>query len=177
MGFASGPVPPRAAWPVTSDPGPRPAVRADGVAAVALVLAGICGLLTWFLEGYLVGGENSAGVGLTGAKVFATLRAPDAGGVYDLTALAVLAVTIGGGALVLLGIGSLLPMNHRPIGAAALALTLVLVGSAGWLLLKTSTVLGSSPSQMIGGGHYGWHLIALAAVLGVIGSIRALVNG
>jgi len=177
MGFASGPVPPRAAWPVTSDPGPRPTVRADGVAAVFLVLGGIAGLLPWFLDAYLIGSESSSGVGMTGAKLFTSLRAPDAGGVYDLTALAVLAITIGAGALVLLGLATLLPMNHRPIGTAALLVTVVIAGAAAWLLLKSSTVLATSPGQMLSGGHLGWHLAALAAVLGVVGSIRALVTG
>lgn len=173
MAHPSGAVPPAGygRWPVTSDPGPLTVTRADPLAAVLLVLAGLAALLSWVLELFPVG---SGGVADSGATVFslATAHGPISS---DITALCLVSVAVGGGALVLLGLAALLPINHRPFGVGALLVSLAVTGAAIWLLAKATDVLGSA--DLLSGSHPAWYLIATAAVLGLVGAVRAMVAG
>jgi len=173
----SGPPAAIGRWPVTSDPGPvsRRGVRADPVSAVFLMLSGLAALVTWFVSSYPVGNPL---ISQSGSKTYHDLRGlVDSSVSYELTALGMLAVTVCGGALVLLAAAVMLPVNHRPLAAAAMMLSVILTAVALWLLVKGREVVNIEAAELLSLDHPAWFLIAGAAILGWVGGVRALVVG
>lgn len=163
-------------WLVASDPQPRrpDGPRADPGAFLLLVLAGVCGIAQYLVAGYPVGRSDPiGGTVVTGRQLLSELG-PHVNATASITRIALLVIVVGGGALVLLGLASLLPMTHGPIGMAALLVALAIGGSAVWLVMQAGRVLGSPASALFAGGQVGWYLTAAAALIGLVGAFKAL---
>ncbi len=166
-------------WPVASDSGPRyiDQPRADIGAAFLLLIAGICGVAQWFVAGYPVGQlQPVGGTVSTGAQLLPYLDG-SAEVSFTITRIAIVAVTMGGGGLILLALATLLPINHRPLALASLLLAAGAAGAAIWIISKTGQVLGSAAQSMLTEGYFGWYLMVATAVIGAIGALKALVTG
>ncbi|WP_111765099.1 hypothetical protein [Nakamurella deserti] len=178
MSYAGGSVGAGAAppWPVASDQQPRrPAgPRADPIAFLLLVLAGGCGVTQYLLTGWPVGRSDPLGGTVVSGRQLLTELGPHTNTTASVTRIALLVVTVGGAALILLGLASLLPMTHGPIGFAALLVALGVGGAAVWLVVQASRVLGSPASALFSGGELGWYLTVAAAVVGLFGAFKAL---
>jgi hypothetical protein len=165
-------------WPVPSDQVPRYAgPRADPVGFVLLLIAGVFGLGQYLVAGYPVGqSQPVGGAVLSGKQLLESLSVytRDATATANVTRIAVVVTTVGGGALILLAIATLLPMTHRPLGAVALVVSLAGVASSVWLLAQAAKVLGSPAAALLSADHLGWYLTAAFALVGVFGSIKAL---
>jgi hypothetical protein len=158
--------------------------RADPVAAVLLLLAGAIGvwqlLLPWRTVSVDPGVASSAAgeVSTTGWQVYRLLRAlPDPTGDLQAATLAVLGVGVAGGGLIVLGIAMMLAINHRPLGLAALLLSLLSVTAAGWLLIKARSIFDVGLVGLFAQAQLGWYLFLAAGLLGVVGSWKALATG
>ncbi len=166
-------------WPVPSDQHPRSfdRLRADVFAFSLLLLSGACGLAQWFVAGWPVGKSQPVGGSvLTGKQLlnFLEVYTRDATATANITRIAILVSTVGGGALILLAGLTLLPINHRPIGTAAMIVALAATAGAIWVLVQAQKVLGSPASSLLSGDNLGWYLMAATAVIGVFGSMKAL---
>ena len=128
---------------------------------------------TWWPAGLSAGPTPLGGTVVTGRQLLSELG-PHLNTTASVTRIALLAVTVGGAALVLLGLAALLPMTHVPIGFAALLVALAIGGAAVWVVAQATRVLGSPPSSLLTGGEFGWYLAAAAALLGVVGAFKAL---
>ncbi len=160
-------------WPVASDPGDR-AVRADIAAAVLMFLGGAAGIAQlWVPWARGVLGSSTA---YTGWDLFQGLKVSIRGGAGFSTVLgaySVLAVVVLGVALVLLGVLTLLPLDHRPPGIVAVVAGLVGVLCAVWWVFWH---LGAGDvGTMFSAGWIGWYLFLVSGLLGLIGAIKALV--
>ena len=80
-------------------------------------------------------------------------------------------MAIIGGSLVLLGLAALIPMDHRPIGAVAMLLSIVAALLAIWWVLATRTPRGGL-GPLLEATRIGWYLFAATGVLGLIGSAK-----
>jgi len=178
MTYAGGPGGPgtHQRWPVAGGQQPlrHSGPRADPVAFLLLLIAGACGLAQYLVSGYPVG-QSFAGAGtvVTGEEllpVLVTLGTPTA----NVTRIALLVTTVGGGALILLAISTLLPINHRPLGGVALMFALAGIATSAWLLAQAATVLGSPATDLLSGDQLGWYLTAAFSVIGIAGSFKAL---
>ncbi len=163
-------------WPVASDQQPRrPAgPRADPTAFLLLLLAGACGVVQYLLAGWPVGRSDPLGGAVVSGRQLLSELAPHGNGTATVTRIALIVIVIGGAALILCGLASLLPMTHGPIGFAALLVSLAVGGAAVWLVVQASRGLGSPASALLTGGEIGWYLTAAAALLGVVGAFKAL---
>jgi hypothetical protein len=158
------------------------APRADPVAAALLLIAGAVGLwqllLPWRSVSVDPGGPASGVVTTTGWQVYRLLRAvPDPTGDLRVATLAVLGVAVAGGGLVVLGLAMMLAINHRPLGLAALLLSLLSIVSASWLLIKARTIFDVGLVGLFAQAQVGWYLFLAAGLLGLIGSWKALSTG
>jgi hypothetical protein len=151
--------------------------KPDFLAALLLLLGGTAGLLQYLLGGYAIGQlQPVGGAVLSGRDLLHTLAgyADDGSGAGNVTRIAILVATVGGGALVLLGISMLLPLNHRPLAAVSLIIALAAVAAAVWLIAQAERMLGSPVSAVLDAGHPGWYYVVAVAVFGLFGSVRAL---
>lgn len=163
-------------WLVASDPQPRrpEGPRADPAAFLMLVIAGACGVAQYLVAGYPIGRSDPVGGAVvTGRQLLADLG-PHVNATTSVTRIALLVTVVGGGALILLGLASLLPMTHGPLGMVALLVALAIGGSAVWLVAQSNRVLGSPASALMTGGQIGWYLTAAAALIGIVGAFKAL---
>ncbi len=158
--------------------------RADPVAAALLLIAGAVGVWQLLLPWRSVTVDPAATVSAsgevttTGWQVYRLLRAiPDPTGDLRAATLAVLGVAVAGGGLIVLGLAMMLAINHRPLGLAALLLSLLSVASAGWLLVKARTIFDVGLVGLFAQAQAGWYLFLAAGLLGVIGSWKALSTG
>jgi hypothetical protein len=169
-------------------PAPRPAAerrppRADALAAVILLMAGAIGiwqlLLPWRTTTTASsGGSDPGNVSTTGWQVYRFLRAiPDPDGDLRVAMYSVLGVAVGGGALVVLGLTMLLPINHRPLGLAALLVSSLSVLGACWMLIRARTIFDIGLFGLFAQAQLGWYLFLVAGLLGLIGSWKALATG
>ena len=136
MSHAGGPVGAARPWPVASDQQPRrpEGPRADPMAFVVLLLAGSCGMAQYLVAGWPVGRSDAlGGTVVTGRQLLSELG-PHLNTTASITRIALLVITVGGAALVLLGLASLLPMTHGPIGFAALLVALAIGGATVWVV-------------------------------------------
>jgi len=163
---------------------PPPAVRAvrtDPIAAILLLVAGAIGiwqlLLPWLTVA--VGSGPAAGVDSpTGWRVYRALRALSAPSPeLSWATLAVLGCAVGGGALVVLGLAMMAPVNHRPLGAAALLISLLSLAGALWVLVHARMVFDVGVFGLLGQATAGWYLFLGSGLLGIAGSWKALSTG
>jgi hypothetical protein len=156
--------------------------RPDAIAALLCVVGGALGiaqlLLPWtsVVPGAGIPGANDTG--LTGWEVFRTARA--GAGVSMTVALgaySVVGVALAGAALLLLGLATLIPLDHRPFGVAGLLLSLGVIGSAGWWLFRSRQLIDAGLSQVFAQAGVGWYLFLLCGPIAVIGSVKALATG
>ncbi len=144
------------------------------MAFVVLLLAGACGMAQYLVAGWPVGRSDAlGGTVVTGRQLLSELG-PHLNTTASITRIALLVISVGGAALVLLGLASLLPMTHGPIGFAALLVALAIGGATVWVVLQATRVLGSPPAALLSGGELGWYLTVAAALLGVLGAFKAL---
>ena len=161
-------------------PTARP-VRADPVAAVLLLVAGTIGiwqLLVPWLTVATASGPAAGGGSPTGWRVYRTLRAlstpaPE----LSWATLAVLGCAVGGGALVVLGLAMMAPINHRPLGGAALLISLLSMAGALWVVVNARMVFEVGVFGLFGQAAVGWYLFLGSGLLGVAGSWKALSTG
>lgn len=123
----------------------RNAPRADPLAAAILLIAGAIGLwqllLPWRSAGLEIPSVGAGQASATGWQVYRLLHAvPDPTVDIRVAMYAVLGVAVGGGALILLGLAMMLPINHRPLGMAALLISLLSIMGGCWLLVRSKTV-------------------------------------
>lgn len=169
-------------------PARRP-VRPDPVAAILLLLAGAIGiwqlLLPWLTvtaAGASTSALAGAGAGpagqLTGWRIYRALRAVSVpSSELGWATLAILGCAVGGGALIVLGIAMMAPLNHRPLGAAALLISLLSAAGALWVVVHTRMVFDVGVFSLFGRTTVGWYLFLGSGLLGVIGSWKALSSG
>jgi len=153
--------------------------RADPIAAILLLIAGFCGLIQYAVAGFPIGHSQPVGGSvLSGKQLLATLSVytRDATATANVTRIAILVTAVGGGALVVLGLCCLLPVNHRPFGTVALIISLASIAAVVWMLAQAEQVLGSPMSSLLSLDNPGWYLMAATAVVGLFGAVRALGN-
>jgi len=170
-------VPPGAAQ--VAPPGRPP--RADPVSAVLLLVAGALGvwqlLLPWLTVAAATGPGVSAGRP-TGWQVYRALRAlPAPSTELSWATLAVLGAAVGGGALIVLGLAMMAPINHRPPGAAALLISLLMSVGAGWLVGHAKMIFNLGVFGLFGQAAVGWYLFLAAGLVGIAGAWKALSTG
>ncbi|GGM11928.1 hypothetical protein [Nakamurella endophytica] len=178
MSETSGWSTPVAPGPAGGGPVPARGVpRADPLAAVVTVLGGVLGilqlLLSWTSVAPSVGLPIEGGV--TGWNVFRSAQAAASLSVSSaVSAYSVVGVGVAGGAVVLLGLALLTPVDHRPLGAVALLLSLGMVAAAVWWLARAHSLLGRSLGQVFSVAGPGWYLFLVAGLVGVGGAAKAL---
>ncbi len=159
---------------MTATAGAQRAPQADPVAALLLVVAGIFGVVQLMLPWIGIG--NGLDGSYTGWDLFKVGRDQSLDLSGTVATYALPAVAVAGGALVLLGLAMFAPINHRPLGAAALAFSVVaVVGAASWVL-ETRTARGGI-GAIVDLAQVGWYLFLVAGLIGLIGSIKALATG
>jgi hypothetical protein len=174
------PARPGVAWPVTSDPGPRPP-RADLLAAVVTGIAGAAGVLQLFVSWTSI----VSGVGLrdadgriTGWERYQSARAGSALSSGDsITAYSVLGTALAGAALVLLALAMLAPIDHRPLAVVALIVSLGALTADVWWLARGHDTFNQSVPDLFTHASAGWYLFLTAGPLGTVGSLKALSTG
>ena len=174
--WPSGP-PPGVAWPVTADRGsrtPKPAV----LAGLITVVAGAAGLgqllLSWSSVVSGVGLQDTNG-GVTGWERFLAARTGASLSLTDsVTAYSVVGTALAGGALILLGLAMFLPIDHRPPGAVALVLSIGMLASTLWWLIRGHHTFNQSVPDLFVHAGPGWYLFLIAGPIGIVGSIKAL---
>jgi hypothetical protein len=159
-----------------------PAARADPIAAALLLIAGAIGgwqlLLPWRTASIAQGAATGDAGSTTGWQVYRALRAiPDPNGYLQAATYSVLWVAVGGGALIVLGLTMMLAINHRPLGLAALTVSLLSVMAAGWLLVRARAIFDVGLFSLFAQAEVGWYLFLGAGLLGIVGSWKALVTG
>lgn len=157
---------------VTSAPAPiRSSVTADPIAGVLLLLAGTAGmlelLLPWKRASPLLAGDA------TGWKLFEISRNQSLPAGDTLALYSLLGVAVAGGACVLLGLAMFAPIDHHPLGAIALLLSVLSIGGAVWYVLRTRSAVGGV-AAIFEQGQVGFYLFLAAGVLGLVGAIKAL---
>lgn len=164
-------------------PAGRP-VRADPIAAVLLLIAGGAGVwhlfAPWFKAAAPTGAtpDGSGPAAATGWQVYRGLRAmvaPTAE--LSWATLAVLGGAVAGGALVLLGLAMFAPINHRPLGAAALLISLLSVAGALWVVVHARTVFDMGVFGLFGQASAGLFLFLGSGLIGLIGAWKAMTDG
>ena len=158
------------------------APRADPFAAAMLLVAGALGLwqllLPWRSAGLEIPEVGADKASATGWQVYRLLHAvPDPSVDIRVAMYAVLGVAVGGGALILLGLAMMLPINHRPLGLAALLISVLSILGGCWLLVRSKTVFDVGIFGLFSQAQLGWYLFLAAGIVGVFGSWKALATG
>lgn len=150
----------------------RRAVTPDAFAAIVLVLSGTAGVLSMFLP-WLPADPKLPYGSKSGWDLFVIGRSQSLSAGATVAVYSVLAIAVAGGACILLGLLMLTPIDHHPLGAIALLLSVLsIAGAVWWTLDRRSSTVGLS--QLLGQMQFGWYAAAAAGVIGVIGSIKAL---
>jgi hypothetical protein len=160
----------------------RKAPRADPLASALLLIAGAIGiwqlLLPWRSAGVDITGSESGQASATGWQVYRLLHAvPDPTVDIRFAMYSVLGVAVGGGAFILLGLAMMLPINHRPLGLAALLLSTISILGACWLLVRSKTIFDVGLFGLFSQAQLGWYLFLAAGIVGGCGSWKALATG
>lgn len=159
----------------------RRAPRADPIAAVLLLVAGGIGVWQLLLPWRTITvdpGSFTTDVSTTGWQVYRLLRAvPDPAADLRAATYSVLGVAVGGGALIVLGLAMMLAINHRPLGLAALLISMLSVVGAGWLLVRARAIFDVGLFGLFAQAQVGWYLFLGAGLLGILGSWKALATG
>lgn len=164
-------------WPVRSDPGRR-SPQPDAFAAALTALAGAAAagqlFLSWTSMVSGVGLQDADG-GVTGWERFQAARtAATLSSGNGITAYSVVGTALAGGALLLLGLAMLLPIDHRPLASATLVLSLAALAAALWWLVQGFHTFNQSLPELFSHAGPGWYLFLLAGPVGVAGSLKAL---
>lgn len=165
---------------MTAPPVGRP-VRADPVSSVVLLIAGAAGIWQLFAPWLKVGaGATGAGgpANPSGWQVYRGLRllaapAPE----LSWATLAVLGCAVAGGALVVLGLAMLAPINHRPLGVAALLISLLSTAGALWVIVQARMVFDLGVFSLFGQAAVGVYLFLGSGLLGLVGAWKAMSTG
>jgi len=168
------------AWPVRSDQGRR-SPQPDLFAAALTVLAGAAAagqlFLSWTSMVSGVGLQDADG-GVTGWERFLAARtAATLSNGNGITAYSVIGTALAGGALLLLGLAMLLPIDHRPLASATLVLSFAALAAVLWWLVRGFHTFNQSLSELFSHAGPGWYLFLLAGPLGVAGSLKAFTGG
>lgn len=164
---------------ITSPPVGRP-VRADPIAAVLLLVAGAAGIWQLFAPWLKAGAADPGGgpAAQSGWRVYRALRglaAPSPE--LNWATLAVLGCAVAGGALLVLGVAMLAPINHRPLGAAALLISLLSMAGALWVIVHARVVFELGVFGLFGQASVGLYLFLGSGLLGLVGAWKALSTG
>jgi hypothetical protein len=156
--------------------------RADPVASALLLVAGAIGiwqlLLPWRTTAIDASASGTGEVSTTGWQVYRLLRAvPGADAELTAATYSVLGVAVGGGALIVLGLTMMLPINHRPLGFAALLVSVLSVLGACWMLIRARAIFDVGLFGLFAQAQLGWYLFLATGFLGLIGSWKALATG
>lgn len=161
--------------------GVRRVVRPDPVAALLLLAAGVAGIWQLFAAWFTLtppGPGNGDPVAATGWQVYRGLRLlPAPSGDLRWATLAVLGCAVAGGALIVLGLALLAPINHRPLGLAALLLSLLSLAGALWVVGHARPVFDLGVFGLFGQATTGFYLFLGSGLLGLIGAGKALSSG
>ena len=161
---------------VAAAPKDRPAY----LGSVILALAGATGiaslLLSWTSIVFSV--DLPADGPRTGWQIFRTARA---GASFSTTwaigAYSVLAVGLIGGALVVFAVVVLCPVDHRPLGAAALVLSCVAAAGAVFWVVRARNLTDHDPGAVFAHAGPGWYAFLASGLLGLLGSLVVLSRG
>lgn len=154
--------------------------RPASLGAVFLGVGGLAGifslLLSWTSIVFSV--DLPADGPRTGWQIFRTARA---GASFSTTwavgAYSVLAVGLIGGALVVFAVAVLTPIDHRPLGGAALALSCAATAGAAFWVVRARNLTDHDPGAVFAHAGPGWYAFLIAGLLGLIGSIVVLARG
>lgn len=160
----------------------RRAPRADPIAAAILLIAGALGiwqlLLPWRAVTVDPTGSAAGEVTTTGWQVYRLLRAvPDPDGDLRAAMFSVLGVAVGGGALIVLGLTMMLAINHRPLGLAALLVSVLSILGACWMLIRARAIFDVGLFNLFAQAELGWYLFLAAGFVGLLGAWKALATG
>jgi len=161
------------------------APRADVLGAVLLIIAGIAGVAQLFLpwRTVTVGPVGTAGTGaaagddgaITGWQIYRLIRAvPGPGADLSVVMYTVLGAAVGGGALIMLGLAMVIPINHRPLGLAATLISSLLILGSCWMLVRARSIFDVGLSGLFDQAQIGWYLFLACGVLGLIGALKPL---
>ncbi len=161
-------------WPA---PVPQAAPRADVAGALLLIIGGVAGVAQLFLPwrtvtvtGTPAGDDGS----ITGWQIYRLIRAvPGPGADLTVVMYTVLGAAVGGGALILLGLAVTMPINHRPLGLAALLISVLLILGSCWMLVRAKSIFDVGLSGLFDQAQVGWYLFLASGVLGLIGALKA----
>lgn len=150
----------------------RVTVRPDFLAAMMLVLGGGAGLISVLLP-WMTRREIASS--MSGWTYVTLGLSSGAGGDTGQTvsAYGVLGIAVAGGACILLGLSTLLPITHQPLGAISLMLGLAVIGAVLWWSQENQRSAGGFGALFDQLGP-GWFVAAAAGPLILIGAIRAL---
>ena len=84
---------------------------------------------------------------------------------------------VGGGALMLLGVAMMFPVNHRPLGLAGLLISVLSILGAGWMLIRTRAIFDVGLFGLFAQAQVGWYLFLAAGLVGLVGSWKAISTG
>ena len=102
---------------------------------------------------------------------------PDPDGDLRAAMFSVLGVAVGGGALIVLGLTMMLPINHRPLGLAALLVSVLSILGACWMLIRARAIFDVGLFGLFAQAQLGWYLFLAAGFVGVLGAWKALATG
>jgi len=142
------------------------------------MIAGAAGLgqlfLSWSSMITGVGLQDAHG-GVTGWERFLAARTGASLSLSDsVTAYSVVGTALAGGALLMLGLAMFLPIDHRPLGAVALVLSVGMSACALWWLVRGHHTFNQSVADLFVHAGAGWYLFLVAGPIGILGSLRAL---
>jgi len=151
--------------------------------ALLLIVGGIAGVAQLIVPWRTVSvGPVGSGAGsqagddgsITGWQIYRLIRAvPGPGADLTVVMYTVLGAAVGGGALILLGLAVTMPINHRPLGLAALLISVLLIMGSCWMLVRARSIFDVSLSGLFDQAQVGWYLFLACGVLGLIGALKA----
>jgi len=71
----------------------------------------------------------------------------------------------------------MLPLNHRPLGCAALLVSVLSIMGACWMLIRARAIFDVGLFGLFAQAQLGWYLFLAAGILGVVGSWKAISTG
>jgi hypothetical protein len=166
--------------PITGGKGLRPP-RPDILAALITLIAGAAGLgqllVSWSSTVTGVGLRDANG-GITGWEMYLASRTGAALSTADnITAYSIVGVALAGGALILLALAMLLPIDHRPLGLVALLLSVAALAATGWWLVRGHHTFNQSIADLFTHSGPGWYLFIATGPIGTLGAAKALSTG
>jgi hypothetical protein len=145
---------------------PIPVRRSDAFAGLLLVLAGVAAAISLLLDWVKGNGESGLDLLKAGFDTFGD----GIGTVFSSGIWQPIAIILGGGVLFILGLLVLVPAkSHRFLGVLALIVSLCVVAAVLVPLARSGWDFGSFA--------LGFYFAIAVAVLGLLGSLKALLSG